>query len=361
MTNNNRKVRLESVDHLLFDPKNPRLPSTVDSSSESEVLEWMLKRGSVIELMGSIGEHGYFSGEPLLVVPVKGKPNSYHVIEGNRRLAALKLLRNPELATVRKKAVAEISGAADNKPDQAPVLEFDKRDDILYFMGYRHITGIKPWGSLAKAKYLEQLRVHDPTMSFQELAKSIGSRADYVARLLAGLAVHREIVENDYFGKDIPNEEAINFSVLTTALNYSGIANFLGLESGRDPTLKNLKRRRLSELAGWLFEKDPSGRTRVGESRNVRELSAVVENEKALDAFRAHLPLSDAFMLTDQPANIFKNSILQSREYLQSAQSHLYLVEAPTKEDDEILKEIQTLAKDLRLLVSQRLIDSEDA
>ena len=360
MPDKDTKVRLESIANLFFDPKNPRLPSTVDSTSEPAVLEWMLKRGSVIELMGSIGEHGYFSGEPLLVVPVRGKPKAYHVIEGNRRLAALKLLRDPELATVRKLAVAEISEAANNKPAQAPILEFKKRDDILYFMGYRHITGIKPWGSLAKAKYLEQLRAHDPTMSFQELAKSIGSRADYVARLLAGLAVHREIVEHDYFGKDIPNEEALNFSVLTTALNYSGIANFLGLESGRDPALTNLKLRRLSELTGWLFEKDSTGRTRVGESRNIRELSAVVENDKALEAFRAQAPLADAFMLTDQPANIFKNSILQSREYLQSAQSHLYLVEAPTKEDDDVLKEIQTLAKDLRLLVSQRLIDSEN-
>ena len=63
------------------------------------------------------------------------------------------------------------------KPTQLPVLKFKERNEILDYLGYRHITGIKQWSSLAKAKYLKELRERKPDMSFKELAKSIGSRA----------------------------------------------------------------------------------------------------------------------------------------------------------------------------------------
>lgn len=52
-----------SVSNLHFDPENPRLPTTtLDRTNEAEVINWMLRDASIIELMGSIGEKGFFPG-----------------------------------------------------------------------------------------------------------------------------------------------------------------------------------------------------------------------------------------------------------------------------------------------------------
>jgi hypothetical protein len=69
---------------LEFDPENPRLPSTIDKENEQAVLEWMLDDATIIELMRSIGENGYFEEEPLLVVKSAGRSSGYIVVEGSK-------------------------------------------------------------------------------------------------------------------------------------------------------------------------------------------------------------------------------------------------------------------------------------
>jgi hypothetical protein len=51
-------IQFVPVENLLYDPKNPRLPSSVNSSDEKEVIDWMLRDATIVELMGSIGEIG---------------------------------------------------------------------------------------------------------------------------------------------------------------------------------------------------------------------------------------------------------------------------------------------------------------
>src|SRR5258707_273166 len=99
----------------------------------------MLVDESLVELIGSIGEQGYFPGEPVLVGPVgadrPGPPSL--VVEGNRRLAAVKLLANPGLAPVRQQTVERLASEAHSRPLVLPALVFDSRDEILDYLGYR--------------------------------------------------------------------------------------------------------------------------------------------------------------------------------------------------------------------------------
>ncbi len=108
----------------------------------------MLQNGDLPELMASIASTGYSDAEPLLVTPGLG---GFIVVEGNRRLAALKLLHAPELAPLRKKTIAEVAANAKHKDiTNIPVICYEKRQDILDYLGFRHITGVKPWGSPGK-------------------------------------------------------------------------------------------------------------------------------------------------------------------------------------------------------------------
>lgn len=363
MDQSNKPIRYEFIDNLRFDPRNPRLPSAIDRCNETAILDWMLSDGTLIELMGSIGERGYFPGEPLLV---EGKIDKdfYEVIEGNRRLAAVKLLHNPDLAPRRKKSVRAAADTSTHKPDSLPVIVYEHRDEILNYLGYRHITGVKEWDPLAKAKYLEQLRgtleEQDPKKQHRILAKTIGSRADYVARLLTGLGIYDEIADQDFFGVKGLDEDSINFSVLTTALNYINIAEFLGLQSGSDPSLEGLDQEKLEELTDWMFVENSERRTRLGESRKLKELSAIVKNNDALTAFRQGTALTDAHLLTEAPAEAFRKAVFEARERLKSARNQVHMIDDPTQADVNTLGEIERIARLVKRAIEDELYTSTE-
>lgn len=159
------------IENLIFDPENPRLPETLRAKKdlpeyERSVINWMLQFENVTELMGSIGEKGFFPAEPILVVASEN--GKYEVVEGNRRLTAVKILNNPEQADKKKKSIEEIlkESNADKIPESIPSIIFEKRDEVLFYLGYKHITGVQSWDSLAKAKYLKQLLATLPENDF---------------------------------------------------------------------------------------------------------------------------------------------------------------------------------------------------
>lgn len=358
------KIETVPISHLRFDPQNPRLvASSVNGNDEQEVLKWMLNDATIIELMTSIGEQGYFPGEPLLVVPVNGDKGVYEVVEGNRRLSAVKLLLSPQLAPVRKKAVELASQQASNKPDQLPVIVYPKREEVLDYLGYRHITGVKPWGPLAKAKYLDQLRLslkeQQPEAQFRVLAKLIGSRADSVARQLTGLRVYEEIENSSFFKIRGLDSESLEFGVLTTALGYSNISEYLGLASNIDTSLKGLRKDSLKKLTSWLFEKSPEGKTRVGESRKLKDLNKVVGNEVALREFEKGLPLDDAVLLTDAPIESFRTAVEKAKLQLQNAQNIHHLVSHWAQSDVSNITEIERMSRFLRGGIQEALLEKE--
>jgi len=168
------------IDDLLLDDNNPRMPSHLKGASEDEIIAYMLLEAATIELMQAIGENDYFVGEQLLVVA--NKEGKYKVIEGNRRLTAVKLLNNPGLANVQTSRVKKVTDGANHIPKEIPCLVFDTEEEIHKYLGYRHITGIQPWNLRQKARYLFSLKekhFSDTPLdqSCKELAKMIGSRS----------------------------------------------------------------------------------------------------------------------------------------------------------------------------------------
>ncbi|MFC1806048.1 hypothetical protein ACFL09_03615 [Planctomycetota bacterium] len=361
MTKEPRRDTL-SVDDLRFDPENPRLPSGLDGTSEEDVLRWMLRDGNIPELMGAIGKVGYFQGEPVLVVAGgRGRDGFHTVVEGNRRLAAVKLLRKPRLAPTKQKTVQRVSEEARYKPDNLPVLIFDAREDILDYLGYRHVTGIKAWGPLAKARYLEQLVRRDKggytRHAFQELARTIGSKPNYVARLLTGLIIYRRIEGEGFFGIEELDESTFDFSLLTTALSYENIVGFLGLKAATDPNVPGLRGARLGELTCWVFEKDEYGLTRLGESRNFKKLNRIVANPPALKLFRASYSIEQADLLTEGPLVVFQKALRDGKRSLENARDQMHLIGKPTQPDVDLLEAVEKLARMLREWAQNELLE----
>lgn len=348
---------------LHFDPENPRLPTFLRRADDGRILEWMLAECGIIELMLSIGAQGFFAGEPVLVVKRDG--GGYIVVEGNRRLAATKLLADDTDAPVMVGQVKDARAVAISRPDKLPSLLFEDRRDILRYLGYRHITGINEWDALAKARYLKQLRDefhagHAPDEQHRELAREIGSRADYVAKLLTGLMLLDKAKEHRFFDKNKLKEDDLPFSLLTTALSYADICSFVGLSGPTDTVGAKVDARPLLELMRWIYVADPtSGNTTLGESRNLRKLAKVVAHPKALDRLKQGKTLEDAFIFTDGPLVGARILLAEAEDRLKSAQESLPLIERFESRDLEQAKVLHRMTGFIRSGIEDTLKDEK--
>ena len=365
MSLQNNKLTNLPIHQLGFDPQNPRLPLKYRQKKDKEVIEWMLQDASLLDLVISIGQNGYFPGEPMLCIPSPTR-NHYIVIEGNRRLAACKILIEPLIATVKQNAIRDIMKDViiEKIPHEIPVFIFEAREDILDYLGYRHVTGVKSWGALAKARYLfglyQNLNIRDENEKYRYLARKIGSKSDYVQRLIIGYKLYIILENEHYFQIKNLDEESIEFSNLVDAtLRYTNLRQFLNIDTHLDDALENLNKRHFNELVHWLFEKNSENFTRVGESRNIVMLNKIVGNEIALKSFKNGASLRDAYLLTSTSSDILRNSIKDSLQYLQKANEVLPLVEdvEPNLIDD--LKSINRYVKVLHDVLQTKLMSND--
>lgn len=332
---------------LYFDPENPRLPGNRRNSDENAIIQWMLKEADLLDLMRSIATTGYSDAEPLLVTPRPG--GGHTVVEGNRRLAALKLLNEPALATLRKKAVDEIAiDAAYRATTPIPVIVYGQRSDILDYLGYRHITGTKPWGPRQKAEYLKQLfESHNAngepladTILF--ISKMIGTKPYYAKRLLVTLAIVERAEDNGFWGSDkLEDRIDSNFSVLHTALSYENIRNFIGLDESSDWTLDGLNDTSTKNVLEWVC----GSQKVIGDSRELKRLNSVVGNAAALAKLQSGLSLEIAADYTGEALEDFRHFVNEAFTKLTEADRLTSKVSSFDQGDLDFTKEVAYLAR----------------
>ncbi|HNY45053.1 MAG TPA: ParB/Srx family N-terminal domain-containing protein [Bacteroidales bacterium] len=309
------------VTNLILDSKNPRLPKSMSNKSEKEIINFLLSDASLIELMLAISKNDFFEGEQLLVVPDEG--DKYLVVEGNRRLSAVKLLHNPELGEVYKSKIEQVIREAEHKPTDLPCLIFEDKDEILKYLGYRHITGIKSWKLLEKARYLAKLKNdYFPSYSIssasREIAKMIGSRKDYVVRVLAGYKLYEIIENNGFYRISGLDDTTFYFNYLADSLSRSNIAEFLGVDFNKDNPTENVQYTNLKEWTNWLFNKELPNKI-IGDSENLNTLNKVIASPEALKAFRDGENLFVAIEFTDEFDVQFENAIKNSIRHMEKA------------------------------------------
>jgi hypothetical protein len=319
------RYEIINLDLLVLDPNNPRLPkSKQGSEDESEILKYMLTDSSLIELMLAIGENDFFPGEQLLVTPIEN--DKYKVVEGNRRLSALKLLNNPSLVEVHTSKIEKVLAETTFRPTEIPCLVFDTENEIFNYLGYRHITGIKEWKLLEKARYLYGLkteRFNDISLdaAAKEIAKIIGSKTPYVKRILIGFEVYKLIEDEDFFQITDLNDVTFYFNYIADSLNKSNIANLLGVDLNALNPLENINIDNLRKWAVWLFQKDKEGRTRIiGDSYDLTALNNILGHEEAKIAFMdSGYSLERALELTNPFDSQFVNFVRKAVESLEQA------------------------------------------
>lgn len=341
------------VSYLRLDRKNPRLPTSLHGACENEILKYLARKTNIEDLITSIGENDFFPGEAIVITPSESATEEYIVLEGNRRLTALRLLNDEQLARQVSAGAAQAVASAKNRPSQVPAYEVDSRGDVLQYLGFRHVSGVQRWDPLAKARYLKMLYHQaegEPESRYRQIANEIGSRRDTVRKNLDALAAYELTASNDFFEVPSLTEDTFQFGVFYTALATPRIAEFVGARGFDGPAhpIENphsLEVGKIGEIVEWIFHKDESGRTRLGESRNIPKLAAVLSAPNALQRFRDGASLDDAHLDTPDVQVEFVREIRNAIRHIDNANSKL----TPAQVDNLAIDDaVQTIMADLK-------------
>ena len=325
------------IDDLLLDARNPRLgrENTRKGLTQDGVLD-LMKDWSLEELAVSFLETGYWPQEALIVVH---ESDALVVVEGNRRLAALKLLKAAsEGNSIGRKWKELVKGQELGKSlfVAIPYIEADERDDVTAFLGFRHVTGIKEWHPAEKAEFIGKL-IEKEQLSYKQVMRRIGSETATVRQNYTAYRMLLQMEELEDVSVESVEER---FSVLYLSLRTDGVKHYLNIEliaepdSARRPVpethLVNLK-----NFALWLFgdEKRPPI---FSDSRRVDDFGRILMSSKAVDYLeREERPSFEvAFDLSggDEPQVIEYVNQAADRLRLALQRAHLYKKSPALKE-----------------------------
>ena len=311
------------VADLSFDLKNPRLLEfdLTSKPTDAEVLRVLWETMDVKELVLSIAASGFFPHEPIIVAKEGGKNV---VIEGNRRLAAVKVLLDPALAANLNADVPFITGDVKDALKTLPTV-VGTREEAWRYLGFKHVNGPAKWSSYAKSRYIADVH-RNFGIALEDIANQIGDNHKTVQRLFRGLMVIEQAERLKVFQREDRWRNHFAFSHLYTGLDYPGISEFVGLGSAADEENDPVpleKEQELGELCLWLYGSKKRQTLPVIESQNphLRQLDAVLGNKEALAALRSGNNLSFAFEASRPSTRVFEESLFASKRELEKAHS----------------------------------------
>ncbi|NOT62225.1 MAG: hypothetical protein HOP19_18595, partial [Acidobacteria bacterium] len=318
-------IKYISVSDLHFDRKNPRLVEYDISpkASDDDILKILWDAMDVRELVQSISASGFFPHEALIVAIERGQNI---VIEGNRRLAAVKTLLSPQDLTKKNGwNVPKISAGEQKKLVTLPAI-ISARKDSWRYLGFKHVNGPAKWTSFAKAAYIAEVR-REYGIPLADIAAQIGDGYKTVQRLYRGLMVLEQAERNKIYDREDRYRKRLAFSHLYTGIELSGISSFLDISDDAETTepVPKGKLTELGELCVWLYGSKKQARQPVVESQNpdLRNLNTVLSNRDGIAALRAGTDLSKAVEISRSPAAVFEEALLAAKRELTTASAYL--------------------------------------
>ncbi|MFZ5525352.1 MAG: hypothetical protein ACOZE7_01730 [Pseudomonadota bacterium] len=295
---------------LQFDRTNPRLMTGDDWSVSDDVAIISAYReiAALDELVLSIATNDYLPLEPLIIHGPDDGP--FTVLEGNRRLAAMKLLSNPELAKACKISVP--SPVPQSVLDSfAEVLVYRVADpiDAEAFIGFKHINGPQRWDAYAKARFVAEWYKRKKVLgvSIADVAKQTGDTNDTVRSYIGSILVLDQAEAAGQFEiKDRFNKGRFAFSHLYTALDRPEYRSFLGLDLGwndapTDAPVGEENIGKLGEVLKYIYgsKRDKTKPHVQSQNPHLGQLGKSLVNDRALLRLRAGESLSIAFSEVD--------------------------------------------------------------
>jgi len=284
------KLKYVSQDSLDFDSTNPRFGGLMESLQQDQIQRALFQAPYYAsELVDSLLKNGFIDYEPLVV---KRAGKRFTVVEGNRRLAAIReILAHPDLYHGKTDDLKLIPALVfPDKPDD------QQKNEMRVYLGVRHLLGFREWPPLSKALFLE----HESSQpgGLQRVFEETQLKREDARRFLIPyrLLQHSEVA--------LP--EGGNFWMLGEALSRTGIKKFLQLDvNSKTLEILGYNKRHLSLLLDYLYgpkQKDggrDASKRIVDDTRDLSRLGKVLGSEKATDVLRSGRTLEEAEIYVD--------------------------------------------------------------
>jgi hypothetical protein len=321
-------VRFPTRD-LQFDTLNPRFTEdhSLGKASDADVIEFLLTTADLGELVHSIASNGYIDIEPLVVMEDRKK---IVVLEGNRRLAAIKILSDPKYAKLFGGPLPDMTPKNQTTLEQVTVYRVPDRESARDFIGFKHINGPHRWDSLAKARFAAEWYKRERTQgtTLKDISRKMGDRHDTIQRMVAAIFVLDQAKKEGVFDlRDRAPERPFAFSHLYTALTRPGYRTYLDLDSDwreEDPQPNPVPKKAVShlkEVLVWLYGSKKDGIDPIVTSQNphVKELGAILENPKARAILVSTQNRAKAYRAVETPARQFEKDLIDAHMSAESA------------------------------------------
>ena len=283
-------LRPISPDILSFDAANPRFGGLFGGASQPDIQKRLMEEPHYAsQLVDSLLENGFIEYEPLVVQP---DGNSFIVIEGNRRLAAVKEIR-ANLSKYDK---------SDQFLKEIPCLVFsvgpgtDNSSKVRTYLGVRHLLGIREWPAFSKAQFLDNesklTGSLDTVLKEVRLTKQAARRFLIPYRLLK--SARFKLGEEDFW-------------MLAEALQRQGVKKFLQLDiDPKDLQVRSYDRNNLALVMDDLYgpveipgKARSTNKRKVGDTRYLSTYSNILQSDSATRVLHKGKNLDEAAIYVD--------------------------------------------------------------
>lgn len=217
-----RTIELIDLDRIFLYEENPRHEPL---QSQDEIIEHLCKGEQVFNLARSISESGPNPLELLGVVQIAGSGSgttkkNFEVWEGNRRVCAVKLLNDPDLAPPHlRQDFAKLAAASSHLPiKKITAVIFTDHDDLKFWMAVIHGgqqagIGRKDWNSEQKQRHFGTGR-NRVAQALLDASENLGliSKAERVGKLTTVQRFLNSSVVREALGIDASNPDDITYN-----------------------------------------------------------------------------------------------------------------------------------------------------
>lgn len=342
----NKSVVDKNLEELFLDNENPRFGEASDKLTQKEIAKILWDEMHLDELILSLGVNGYYRQEPLLAIKEKGK---YVVVEGNRRLASIKIMLNSDYAKyvgARMSEFPKLTPERIKELNSLPVIVYEDRAKLWSYLSYRHINGPRNWSAISKAEFVAHLH-QNLHLEFDEILRSIGDKNRTSIKLYNGLMVLRQGEKSTRFLRDDFNASKFNFSHLYTIIQYPTTKKFLGIEKHdsskpfpKSPVPQDALKK-LEELLIWIFGSKSNKIAPLVKSQNpdLRMLDDILANKDALVTLRDSHNLQEAYEYTEKEDKRLESFVSRAEKNLRKAKA----IEDYYKGDEDLVNKVKTI------------------
>lgn len=312
------------LDKIYLDPKNYRLRShpnykdIPDLTDEKIVTKALQQRTTnlvvgknnieIKDIIDSFKSNGYLRVDNILVRKLDNIDDSYVVIEGNRRVAALKILQQ-SYSEGFEVGILNTDIFSSEKGIEVVVYNYETSDEYLILMGLRHVSGNKKWDRYNQAKLISELDTNG--YSVEDIANKLGiSNKRVVQDQLDAYHAIQAFIDSEYAQDFISNYNPHDkFMLFVEVLLKRKMKQWLEWDNRQK---KFLNTANLNRFYSWVTptyaapEEDDEGLNEgeyldpiIVNHKEIRLLDEIIEDDESLDILEETRSVNEAVEQND--------------------------------------------------------------